>query len=248
MPNDNTLFPRNRSQEYYESLLATIKPANSDKADQMRGDVNKIENMLPACEDVVKGTKVPAIFLALRQMMEAGGSFNGQPFDGRPWSHANKIYKGVIIGPYSTWEESATAFIFGKAQYQPDYSKMDYWPDWKILLLLECGNGLAYANRDRNSPYLVGGSNFDSPGKYTSDGVYDPNATTKQIGAALLLKEFRARDTERKSAKQEQAAPAPVAADTITVSRAAFEQMYADMTTARAQFNAAIESMNKLRG
>lgn len=64
--------------------------------------------------------------------------------------------------------------------------------DWSIgntLYLLEGYNGYGYSKYHQiNSPYLYSGSDHYQVGKYVRDGVYDPNAVSTQIGAALLLK------------------------------------------------------------
>lgn len=76
------------------------------------------------------------------------------------------------------------------------------WPSWEAstedalanhllqnLHDLEAWNGWGYAIRGLNSPYLWSGSNHSvGVGKFTSDGHYDADAVSQQIGAALLLR------------------------------------------------------------
>jgi hypothetical protein len=68
---------------------------------------------------------------------------------------------------------------------------LDKWNDWSIpgmLFQFERFNGFGYRSRGIYSPYLWSFSNHYKKGKFTSDGVYDPNAVSKQIGAAVLLR------------------------------------------------------------
>src|ERR1035437_1729079 len=61
----------------------------------------------------------------------------------------------------------------------------------RILYFLEGYNGYGYSKyHNINSPYLWAGSNWYVKGKYTSDGHFDPNAVSQQIGVALLLKQI----------------------------------------------------------
>jgi lysozyme family protein len=47
-------------------------------------------------------------------------------------------------------------------------------------------NGLGYRNRGRISPYVYAGTSQYTGGKYTGDGVYNPNVFDKQVGTAVL--------------------------------------------------------------
>ena len=73
-----------------------------------------------------------------------------------------------------------------------DLAGIDKVTDWSIgnvLYILEGYNGFGYEKyHNMPSPYLWSGSNHYSKGKYTSDGKFDPEAVSQQIGIALLLK------------------------------------------------------------
>jgi lysozyme family protein len=43
-------------------------------------------------------------------------------------------------------------------------------------------NGFGYRAHGVRSPYVVGGTNLQQPGKYTADGVWDPNVMDSQLG------------------------------------------------------------------
>jgi lysozyme family protein len=57
-----------------------------------------------------------------------------------------------------------------------------------MLYLLEKYNGLGYRMRGVPTPYLWSFSNLYEKGKFVQDGRYDPEAVSKQCGAALMLK------------------------------------------------------------
>ncbi|MEM7544341.1 MAG: hypothetical protein AAF367_02300 [Pseudomonadota bacterium] len=82
-----------------------------------------------------------------------------------------------------TWEESAEDALRGHG--------LDKVADWtldRILYEFERYNGFGYRYRQTHSPYLWSGSSRYVSGKYVRDGVFDPAAVSKQIGAAVLLK------------------------------------------------------------
>jgi hypothetical protein len=59
-----------------------------------------------------------------------------------------------------------------------------------ILFKLEGFNGFGYRTKhpDVLTPYLWSFTNHYTKGKFTSDGKFDPNAVSKQCGAAAILK------------------------------------------------------------
>lgn len=105
---------------------------------------------------------------------------NGQPID-----HITTIVpKGR--GPFPTFEAGAIDAI--------KFNGLDKVTDWSIgnvLYILEGYNGYGYAEyHNINSPYLWSGTNQYVSGKYVSDGKYNPDAVSIQIGAAILLKKL----------------------------------------------------------
>jgi lysozyme family protein len=62
---------------------------------------------------------------------------------------------------------------------------------WTLELMLgrlEKYNGLGCARKGICTPYLWSGTNHYTAGKYTSDGIFDPKAVSKQLGAAVILR------------------------------------------------------------
>lgn len=88
-------------------------------------------------------------------------------------------------GPFATFEDGAIDALNLQLESHP-------FTDCSIggkLYWLEGYNGYGYENYHHiNSPYLWSGSQWYIKGKYTSDGQFDPEAVSQQIGVALLLK------------------------------------------------------------
>lgn len=106
---------------------------------------------------------------------------NGDPLTART-THVPKG-RPVTGKPPFTWRESAVDALRLK--------KLDRETDWSIarmLYLFESYNGFGYRRFAVHSPYLWSMSNHFSTGKFVADGRFDPNATSKQCGAALMLK------------------------------------------------------------
>lgn len=89
--------------------------------------------------------------------------------------------------PPFTWEDSAKDAL--------RFDRFDRFPaaDWQdvagILYHMEAYNGWgSRIYHGIRTPYLWAGSNQEQPGKYVSDGKWDPNARSEQVGAAVLLK------------------------------------------------------------
>ena len=121
--------------------------------------------------------------------LEGGGSFRTHLHNGD--SLRNRTYR-VPAGrpkfgsPPFTWEESAIDAL--------QYEGFDSWPKtvWNditsIAYAFEVYNGTGYRNKGINSPYLWSKTNHHRYGKYTYDGVYNPWATSSQVGAMAILK------------------------------------------------------------
>ena len=86
-----------------------------------------------------------------------------------------------------TWEESA---IDALTQGGKNLDKVKDWSLPAQLWQIERYNGFGYRQNypDVLTPYLWSGTNHYTKGKFISDGKWDANAVSKQIGAAALLK------------------------------------------------------------
>jgi len=94
---------------------------------------------------------------------------------------------------------------FGSPPYAWETSALDAlrleafgaWRDWSLpgtLFKCEAYNGWGYRqwHPEVKSPYLWGGSNHYTCGKYVADGRWSATAVSKQIGAAALLRSLNA--------------------------------------------------------
>jgi lysozyme family protein len=87
--------------------------------------------------------------------------------------------------PPFTWAESAADAL--------RYDGFTGQRDWDVAITLERFekyNGLGYKRKGLLSPYLWSMSNHYIKGKYTADGMYDPDVVSRQVGAAVLLRKL----------------------------------------------------------
>lgn len=92
-------------------------------------------------------------------------------------------------GPFTFLESAVDALYVIKSYQKADkWQTVDSMIDW-----IERFNGLGYRKPGRRSPYVVGGSNLQIPGKYTRDHYFDPNVTDRQLGCLVVLKEIERR-------------------------------------------------------
>lgn len=135
---------------------------------------------------VQTATGIPWYLIACIHSLESNLSLdrhlhNGDSLLDRTINHPSG--RPEVGGPPFTWSESAIDAF-------KDISKPDLWTTYTKLYFLESYNGLGYLKRGVLSPYLWSGTQLYSKGKYTSDGVYDPEVVSRQIGAVCILKKI----------------------------------------------------------
>jgi lysozyme family protein len=125
-------------------------------------------------------------FVGVIHAMECGFNFYGHLHNGDPLTartvHVPRGRPASGDPPY-TWMQSALDALRLK--------KLEQVTDWSVphmLFLLEGYNGFGYRRRGVPTPYLWSFSNIYASGKFVLDGKFDPNAVSKQCGAALMLK------------------------------------------------------------
>jgi lysozyme family protein len=84
--------------------------------------------------------------------------------------------------PY-TWIESAIDAI----QYD-GFAPDQQWTLPLILQRFEKYNGFGYLEHGINSPYLWSGTNQYTKGKFSSDGHFDAEEVSEEVGCAVLFK------------------------------------------------------------
>ncbi|GGL35566.1 lysozyme family protein [Caulobacter rhizosphaerae] len=169
----------------YERLFSScqIRP---EWAGQVSWHRKKLLAFQPRYVAVGNRARIPWWVIGAIHAMEGGFDFathlhNGDPLTGR----TVRVPAGRPIAtppPYS-WEESALDALTGH-----DLAGLEDWSVPATLFRLERYNGFGSRRKGINTPYLWSFSNHYSKGKFVRDGVYDPEAISKQCGAAVMLK------------------------------------------------------------
>lgn len=172
--------------QQYQTLFNTcaINPAQIGNVSQL------IAQILPnqaRYRSVADPLGIPWYFVALVHCMETSLNFsrhlhNGDPLTGRT-VHV-PAGRPTTGSPPFTWEQSATDAL----RFQ-GLANLSDWSLHALLYRLEGYNGYGYhrVTPAINSPYLWSFSNHYTAGKFTSDHGYDPQAISKQCGAAVIL-------------------------------------------------------------
>lgn len=138
-------------------------------------------------EVVAAGTNVPWPFVAAVHVLESGQDFRTHLHNGDPLRERTvRVPAGRPRGtPPFAWEDSAVDAL----RLQSLHRVRD-WSLPSMLYRLEKYNGFGYRlhHPEVKSPYLWGGSNHYTRGKFVRDGVWDANAVSTQLGAAVLLR------------------------------------------------------------
>ena len=137
-----------------------------------------------------KSPGCPAPIVFVFHMRESDCDFTRHLHEG---SSLKARTKYVPIGrpktgnPPFTFLESATDALYVIKSYQTadKWANVDSMIDW-----IERYNGLGYRQYHpaTPSPYVVGGSNLQRPGKYVADGRFDKTVTDRQLGCLVVLK------------------------------------------------------------
>lgn len=130
---------------------------------------------------IENGTGVPWYMIGVLHMRESDCNFDTYLGNGQSLHRVTTIVpKGR--GPFATFEAGAV-----DALKIDGLTAVQDWRLEKILYYCELFNGAGYNNRGLPSPYIWGGTNIQKPGKYTSDGHFDPNVWDPQPGCAPIL-------------------------------------------------------------
>lgn len=167
---------------YYQNLWngLEITPARRKEAEKYAG---KILANKARYKKIEQATGVPWHFVALAHYRESTLNFTKNLCNGQPLNMRTTIVpKGR--GPYKDFEESAYDALVRIKGYS---AKLD-WSLGPYAHRIEGYNGYGYHGKGIPSPYLVGGSNKQKPGKYIADHVFDPDHWDTQLGVLTLLK------------------------------------------------------------
>ena len=168
----------------YNSLLQTCE-IRADKLREVQDICDTILANKTRYEAIATATSVPWFMVAAIHNMEGGLNFNTHLHNGDPL-RARTV--NVPAGrpksgsPPFTFEESAIdalAFDNVGVNLEPSFAG--------ICFKLEGFNGFGSRNHGIHTPYLWSFSNQYAKGKFVSDNVFNPDAVSKQCGAAVIL-------------------------------------------------------------
>jgi lysozyme family protein len=169
----------------YEMLYAScqIRPEHKGEVAWHR---QKLLQYRACYESVAAKTGAPWWFIGIVHALEASFNFNGHLHNGDPLSGRTiQVPRGrpPVWNPPNDWESSAIDAI--------NYQRFGGLTDWDLASALyrwESYNGWGYHPKGIHSPYLWSFSNHYTKGKFVQDGKYDPDAVSRQCGAAVMLR------------------------------------------------------------
>jgi lysozyme family protein len=176
----------------YEAWFAalTIRPENLSQVtfavNQLIGNKSDYQKAAQATND-----KLPWGFVGVIHGMECSFNFAGHLHNGDPLIHrTTHVPKNCPVNgtPPFSWQDSAVDALTLKG-----FKQETNWSIPRMLYLLEKYNGFGYRFEQLPTPYLWSFSNLYSKGKYVADGVFDPEAVSKQCGAGVMLKALQNR-------------------------------------------------------
>jgi lysozyme family protein len=153
--------------------------------------VSRLTKFKPTYLQVATSLGIPWVFIGIVHGMECGFNFGTHLHNGDPLSARTvRVPKGRPPAgePPFTWLESARDALMLKRLHE-----VTDWSLPHLLYLLEAYNGFGYRPRGIPTPYLWSFSTLYRSGKFVADGVFDPNAVSKQCGAALMLRTLQER-------------------------------------------------------
>ena len=165
----------------YESWVAHVIP-NPDRIDEINHVATRLTQRanLGFYNEVFDLIKVPQVIQATICEREDGNDFTKNPAQGDPWNRRS-IHVPRNRGPFGSWVEAAV-----DAWTVCDQLYVLSVPAWSLAYSCwkwEGYNGFGYRAHGIRTPYVLGGTNLQQPGKYISDGSFDPNHMDTQLGA-----------------------------------------------------------------
>lgn len=182
-------FTYETRQPHYKKLFASCK-IRTDKAGDITWYRSRILKGQPRYEALANELSLPWAFIAIIHALECSCDFGKHLHNGDPLTRRTvRVPAGrpAAGSPPFTFEASARdALTMPGKQFHLQ-------KDWSVPAMLfrwERYNGIGYFNKGLETPYLWSFSNHYTKGKYVQDGVFDLNAVSKQVGAAVLLKDL----------------------------------------------------------
>ena len=166
--------------------------ASVTKINTATSQANLIAKYKDVYDDIGKQVGVPWYVIGVLHLREAGPQdvgrwqcvlHNGERIVGT--GHQTRLVPAGR-GPFSTFKDAAIdAITFEGLAHRSEWQTS---PVEFLAYVSEKFNGFGYRNHGIPSPYLWGGTSVQKPGKYVSDGNYDPSVTDTQLGTMAILK------------------------------------------------------------
>jgi len=168
--------------EYSQLLsLMVIRPEKRELVDHV---AVKLLGFKTRYQPVTDKTGVPVVFIGPSFEREASSRFNLNPAQGWPLNSISHIIPHN--GPFRTWFDAAVAAYHLNGL---DGVGAGNWT-WELICFYgELFNGMGYRDwHHMHSPYLWGGTNIQTVGKYTTDGDFDAAHWDEQLGIIPIAK------------------------------------------------------------
>lgn len=168
---------------YDEAIL------DASKLNELNHIGSKIVSNINRYKYVSDKASVPWYLVAAIHNMECSLNFNCHLHNGDPLTaRTTHVPKGHPVDgqPPFTWEDSAVDAITTSYNWKPKDDSL--WTIAQCLEFMERYNGLGYAKRGINTPYLWSGTSLYTKGLFVADNRFDPEAVSKQIGAGAIFK------------------------------------------------------------
>lgn len=173
----------------YRACYDACKPL-PDRAAQIAAQVARIRKGELRYRALGERLGIPWFFIGIIHSLESSCRFDRHLHNGDPLTErtthvpAGRPKEGA---PPFTWEQSAEDALRMKG-----YVGLTDWSTASMLFRWESYNGMGYREFDVASPYLWSFSNIYRRGHFVEDHKFDPDAVSRQAGAAVLLKALQA--------------------------------------------------------
>lgn len=169
---------------YYDAYKQAVLSESLVSKNRVAWALDKVLKGEPKYRAVEQVTNVPWYLVAALHCLESSFNWSTCLHNGQPWSKVTTLVpKG--LGPWLSWEEAAI-----DALRRSRSSEVQNWTLEECLKFAESHNGLGYLRNHPTvkSPYLWSCTTLYTKGKYASDGQFDSQIVSEQVGAAALFK------------------------------------------------------------
>lgn len=166
------------------SQLLSVMAVRPEKRELVDKAAVRIIGFRQRFEQVTAADGVPVIFQGPSFYREADLDFAKNPAQGWPLTSISRIIPHN--GPFRTWFDAAVAAY---RENGLDRVGVGNWTWELICFYAEMFNGFGYRDFHRmHSPYLWGGTNIQTVGKYTADDEFDAAHMDEQLGVIPIAK------------------------------------------------------------